>query len=71
MIAELRAAGTAGSVVTLLCDSGDRYARTYYDDGWVAQQGWDLRPYRAAVREFLDGGPWSGAVVQREAEAGG
>jgi len=61
LIAEMRAAGNAGSIVTLLCDSGDRYARTYYDDDWVAQQGWDLRPYRAAVRQFLDSGVWSGA----------
>jgi cysteine synthase A len=61
LIAEMRAAGNAGSIVTLLCDSGDRYARTYYDDEWVAQQGWDLRPYRAAVRQFLDSGGWSGA----------
>jgi len=61
LIAEMRAAGNAGSIVTLLCDSGDRYARTYYDDEWVAQQGWDLRPYRAAVRQFLDSGVWSGA----------
>ena len=60
LVAQMRAAGTAGSIVTLLCDSGDRYARTYYDDGWVAEQGWDLAPYRAAVREFLrtaDAGP--------------
>jgi cysteine synthase A len=63
LIAQLRAAGTAGSVVTLLCDSGDRYERTYYDDGWVAAQGWDLRPYRAAVREFLDGGSFPVVVT--------
>jgi cysteine synthase A len=61
LIAQLRAAGTAGSVVTLLCDSGDRYERTYYDDGWVAAQGWDLGPCRAAVREFLDRGNWCAA----------
>ena len=64
LIAQLRATGTAGSIVTLLCDAGDRYERTYYDDGWVAAQGWDLRPYRAAVREFLDGGSFSGALPQ-------
>src|SRR6478736_8100308 len=64
LIAQMRDAGVAGSIVTLLCDSGDRYQRTYYDDGWVAQQGWDLRPYRAAVREFLDRGVWSDAATQ-------
>jgi len=59
LIAGLRANGTAGSVVTLLCDAGDRYTRTYYDDDWVAEQGWDLQPSRRAVREFLESGTWS------------
>ena len=45
--------GTAGSIVTLLCDSGDRYERTYYNDDWVAEQGWHLAPYSEAVRRFL------------------
>ena len=39
-IAEMRAEGETGSVVTLICDGGDRYADTYYDDAWVAAQGW-------------------------------
>ena len=24
-----------GSIVSLLCDGGDRYLHTYYDDAWV------------------------------------
>jgi cysteine synthase A len=55
---EMRAAGTSGSIVTLLCDSGDRYARTYYDDGWVTDQGWDPAPYQAIAAEFLRSGHW-------------
>jgi len=55
---EMRAAGVSGSIVTLLCDSGDRYARTYYDDGWVADQGWDPAPYQVIVREFLRSAAW-------------
>jgi cysteine synthase len=46
------AAGRSGSVVTLLCDGGERYAHTYYDDGWVAGQGLDLAPHTAALQEF-------------------
>ena len=53
---ELADSGTAGSIVTLLCDSGDRYERTYYNDDWVAAQGWQLEPYREAVRRFLESG---------------
>ena len=58
LIAELRAAGHTGSVVTLLCDSGDRYARTYYDDDWLAEQHLDPAPYLATVERFLATGDW-------------
>ncbi|WER46868.1 PLP-dependent cysteine synthase family protein [Cupriavidus sp. WKF15] len=34
----MRAAGQAGAIVTLLCDSGERYATTYYDDDWYQEQ---------------------------------
>ena len=44
---ELREAGESGSVVTLLCDRGERYADTCYDDGWVLAQGLDLAPWDA------------------------
>lgn len=56
LVAEMRERGERGSVVTLICDAGDRYAGTYYDDGWVAAQGLDLAPPTAALEEFLDGG---------------
>jgi cysteine synthase A len=53
IISELRAAGVHGSVVTLLCDGGERYAHTYYDDGWLSGQGIDITPYDRALRDFL------------------
>jgi cysteine synthase A len=56
LVDELRAAGEAGSIVTLICDPGERYAHTYYDDGWVAAQGLDLAPATAAIDAFLGGG---------------
>jgi cysteine synthase A len=49
LIAEMREAGRGGSIVTLLCDSGQRYGATYFDDDWVASQGIDL----AAAAERL------------------
>ena len=49
LIAEMRERGQGGSVVTLLCDSGRRYATTYFSDEWVAEQGLDL----AAAAERL------------------
>ena len=60
LIAEMRAAGRTGSVVTLICDGGERYADTYYSDEWVAAQDFDLVPFTTLIREFLDGGGWPG-----------
>ncbi|UYG17714.1 PLP-dependent cysteine synthase family protein [Brachybacterium huguangmaarense] len=53
LVAEMRASGEPGSVVTLLCDSGDRYAATYFDDAWVAEQGWELAPWIAELARVL------------------
>ena len=35
LVDELRQSGQTGSVVTLLCDRGDRYSDTVYSDAWV------------------------------------
>lgn len=58
LIARMRDTGEQGSVVTLICDSGVRYAGTYYSDDWVAAQGWDPAPHRARLERFLAGGAW-------------
>ncbi|WP_043658511.1 pyridoxal-phosphate dependent enzyme, partial [Nocardia thailandica] len=60
LVAEMLAAGRAGSVVTLLCDGGDRYSGTYFDDSWVAAQGIDLAPPAAVLAEFDATGSWNG-----------
>ncbi|MCW2527803.1 MAG: cysteine synthase [Pseudonocardiales bacterium] len=41
LLAEMVADRRSGSVVTLLADSGDRYADTYFCDEWVAAHGLD------------------------------
>ena len=43
-------------MVSLLCDGGERYSHTYYDDGWLAAQGMDLEPYQGALDSFLSTG---------------
>ena len=60
LIAEMRATGVRGSVVTLLCDGGERYVDTYYSDEWVAAAGLDLTPHLAVVDTFLATGEWRG-----------
>lgn len=34
-----------GSIVTLMCDSGERYLDTYYDPQWVAKNIGDFKAY--------------------------
>jgi cysteine synthase A len=60
LIAEMRAAGRTGSVVTLICDGGERYADTYYSDDWVAAQGLEIAPFAGVITRFLDSGDWPG-----------
>jgi cysteine synthase A len=58
LIAAMLAERRTGSVVTLICDPGDRYADTYYADDWVAAQGLDLTPHLATIDRFLASGAW-------------
>ncbi|GAA1390171.1 PLP-dependent cysteine synthase family protein [Pseudonocardia kongjuensis] len=58
LVAEMVRAGRRGSVVTLICDGGERYRHSYFDDDWVAAQGLDLAPYTAAMESFLATGRW-------------
>ena len=52
LLAEMVAEGRSGSVVTLLADSDDRYADTYFSDEWVSAQRLDPRGPAAALVEF-------------------
>ncbi|MBR1221749.1 PLP-dependent cysteine synthase family protein [Bradyrhizobium sp. U87765 SZCCT0131] len=55
--ARMQQAGQEGSLVTLICDGGDRYLGSYYNDGWIAAQNLGLGPYERAIDRFLDGEP--------------
>jgi cysteine synthase len=54
--AEMLERGEQGSIVTLICDGGERYAGTYYSDSWVAEQGLVLAPHAEALDVFLERG---------------
>ncbi|HEV7362130.1 MAG TPA: pyridoxal-phosphate dependent enzyme, partial [Mycobacterium sp.] len=58
LLAEMVAAGRSGSVVTLIADSGDRYADTYFSDEWVGAQGLDLTDPARALVEFESNSSW-------------
>ena len=58
LVAEMLDAGHDGSVVTLICDSGERYRHTYYDDEWLVAQGCAVGPVIADLERFLRTGTW-------------
>jgi cysteine synthase len=63
LVSEMLSRGERGSVVTLICDSGARYADTYYDDAWVAKEGLDLAPWADALETFLERGVLPGVTA--------
>ena len=50
---EMAAAGERGAIVSILCDGGERYASTYYDDVWLAAQGLISAEDEARMERFL------------------
>lgn len=41
---QMKANGEQGSIVTLMCDSGERYLDTYYNAAWVRENIGDIQP---------------------------
>ncbi len=67
LIADRMRRDGGGSIVSLICDSGERYRHSYHAPDWLAGQGVDTSAFEAATERFLDGGPFDCAVP----EAGG
>jgi cysteine synthase A len=58
LLAEMVAQKRSGSVVTLLADSGDRYADTYFNQEWLTQSGLNDSAPSAVLVEFERSGFW-------------
>jgi cysteine synthase A len=58
LLAEMMAAGVGGSVVTLIADSGDRYADTYFSADWLADHDLDPSEHAGSLVEFERSGTW-------------
>jgi cysteine synthase A len=54
--AHMIAAGEEGSLVSLICDSGERYTATYYNDSWLRSNNIEIEPYCSMLGDFLDSG---------------
>ncbi|WP_135075759.1 PLP-dependent cysteine synthase family protein [Terasakiella sp. SH-1] len=59
LMCEMKARGEKGSVVTMICDPGERYIDTYYNADWVAAQGFDLEPHLELLEQAYKTGVWA------------
>jgi cysteine synthase A len=50
---EMRAKGEHGSIVSLLCDAGERYLKSYFDADWACQHMGDYTPASARLQSQL------------------
>jgi len=60
IIKDMSARGEAGAVVSLLCDSGERYRSTYFNDAWLQERGFKTAALEAEITAFFEG---KGAVT--------
>ncbi len=56
IIAEMIAQNQEGSVVSMICDAGERYLNTYYSEQWLEDKGFDIAPYLGQLEEFYETG---------------
>ncbi|MBY8823442.1 PLP-dependent cysteine synthase family protein [Sphingomonas colocasiae] len=48
----MRDRGQSGTIATLACDGGDRYADTVFSHAWLASRGLDIAPWRDLPRKI-------------------
>jgi cysteine synthase len=66
----MRLRGEEGAIVTLLCDDGERYRYSYYDDAWLQAQGLDCGPESDAIEALMQSGDWPGDLRRQWRLAG-
>lgn len=50
---EMMSKGQSGSIVSLMCDSGDRYLNTYYNSAWVGTNIGDIQGHMDELNSWL------------------
>jgi cysteine synthase A len=58
LAARMRERRQHGSIVSLLCDRGERYDETLFDAGWLERQDLDPAPWRARLLATTYSGRW-------------
>jgi cysteine synthase len=59
IISEMISAGKQGSVVSLICDPGERYLDKYYSDDWLEKNNLKVEPYYRRLETFMRTGTLS------------
>lgn len=57
LIAQMHQNKQAGSIVTLICDDGNRYLDCYYNDQYLQKQNLDIQPTHRQLHHFYQNGP--------------
>jgi cysteine synthase A len=56
LISELNSRSREASVVSMICDAGERYLDTYYCDRWLEDNGFNIAPYCKQLEAFYEKG---------------
>jgi cysteine synthase A len=54
----LKKLGRCGSIVTLLCDDGQRYRQSYFDDDWLRRNDLECEAQSDAIDALIDRAEW-------------
>lgn len=52
LAAQMRSKREQGSIVAILCDGGERYLHSYYNDDWLVANGFDIAAPTDEIRAF-------------------
>ncbi|MGH1486625.1 MAG: PLP-dependent cysteine synthase family protein [Cellvibrionaceae bacterium] len=56
LMSELRLQNKPASLVSMICDGGEKYLHSYYNNDWLATNGFDIAPYLKQLEVFYDTG---------------
>lgn len=58
--------GRDGAIVSLICDSGERYVDTVFNDGWVEARQIDLHPWTERFNAITSGGTFDAKLISAD-----
>ncbi len=56
IVSEFNARNQEGSLVSMICDSGEHYLDSYYNNHWLEENGFDIEPYHRQLENFFETG---------------